>query len=65
MRLRSVVVLETQNPQVMHELRADARIRAFLRHAISPTMAVVRRADWKTLIQELHRAGYLPEIVDE
>jgi hypothetical protein len=48
----------------MKELRANRRVRAFLRHALSPTMAVVREADRETLIQELHRAGYLPEIKD-
>jgi hypothetical protein len=47
----------------MGELRAHARIRGYLRQALSPTMAVVREADWDVLIQELHQAGYLPEIL--
>ncbi len=63
-RLRSVAILETQSPRVMNELRANGRIRAFLRQVLSPTMAVVREADWKTLVRERHRAGYLPEITD-
>ncbi|MBN1640453.1 MAG: helicase-associated domain-containing protein [Anaerolineae bacterium] len=63
-RLRRATILETQNPQVMQELRADGRIRPFLRHALSPTIAVVREADWRTLIQELHRLGYLPQIIE-
>ncbi|MBN1641084.1 MAG: helicase-associated domain-containing protein [Anaerolineae bacterium] len=63
-RMRHVAVLETRSAQVMAELRAHERIRAYLRQALSPTMAVVRGSDWDALIQELHRAGYLPEIVE-
>jgi hypothetical protein len=63
-RLRRAAILETQNARVMRELRAHARIRGYLRQSLSPTMAVVREADWDVLIQELHQAGYLPEILD-
>jgi hypothetical protein len=63
-QLRHVTVLETRSAQVMAELRAHQRIHAYLRQALSPTMAVVRGADWDILIQELHRAGYLPEITE-
>ncbi len=63
-RLRHVAVLETRNAQVMAELRAHERIHAYLRQALSPTLAVVRGSDWDALIQELHRAGYLPEIAE-
>ena len=63
-RMHRVAVLETRSAQVMAELRAHDRIQAYLRQALSPTMAVVREADWEALIQELHRAGYLPEIAE-
>jgi hypothetical protein len=63
-RLRRVVILETRTPQLMAELRAHERIRGYLRQAISPTVALVRESDWDLLLQELHRAGYLPEIVE-
>ena len=63
-RMRHVAVLETRSAQVMAELRAHERIHAYLRQALSPTMAVVRASDWEALIQELHRAGYLPEITE-
>jgi hypothetical protein len=63
-QMRHVAVLETRSAQVMAELRAQERIRAYLRQALSPTMAVVRASDWDALIQELHRAGYLPEITE-
>jgi hypothetical protein len=62
--LRRAVILETRTARVMKELRAHDRIRGYLRQAISPTMAVVREVDWDILIQELHQAGYLPEITD-
>ena len=64
-RMHHVAVLETRSAQVMAELRAHDRIHAYLRQALSPTLAVVRKADWEALIQELHRAGYLPEIADQ
>ena len=63
-RLRRVVILETRTPQLMAELRAHERIRGYLRQAISSTIALVRESDWNLLVQELHRAGYLPEILD-
>jgi hypothetical protein len=62
-RLRRVAILETRTPQLMAELRAHERIRGYLRQALSPTMVLVRESDWGLLIQELHRAGYLPEIL--
>ena len=46
----------------MAELRAHERIRGYLRQALSGTIALVRESDWDLLVQELHRAGYLPEI---
>lgn len=60
-RMRRVALLETHTPQLMRELRAHERVRSYLRQALSPTIAVVRESDWDVLIQELHRAGYLPE----
>ena len=63
-RLRHAAILETRNAQVMHQLCAHERIRAYLRQPLSPTVALVRESDWETLVQELHRAGYLPEILD-
>lgn len=63
-RLRRAVVLETRSPQVMAKLRAHGRIRGYVRQALSPTTALVREGDWDNLVQELHRAGYLPEIMD-
>jgi hypothetical protein len=63
-RLRRAAILETQSARVMSELRANGRIRGYLRQALSPTMAVVREGDWDMLIQELQQAGYLPEILD-
>jgi hypothetical protein len=63
-RLRRAVILETRSPQVMTELRAHERLRGYVRQALSPTTALVRESDWDTLVQELHRAGYLPEIID-
>jgi hypothetical protein len=63
-RLRHVVILETRTAQLMAELRAHERIRGYLRQAVSSTIALVRESDWNLLVQELHRAGYLPEIVD-
>ena len=62
-RLRRVAILETRTPQLMAELRAHERIRGYLRQAVSPTITLVRESDWNLLIQELHRAGYLPEIL--
>jgi hypothetical protein len=63
-RLRRAAILETRSAQTMKELRAHGRIRGYLRQVLSPTMAVVREGDWDILIAELHRAGYLPEILD-
>jgi hypothetical protein len=63
-RLRRVVVLEARTPQVMSDLRAHERIRGYLRQAVSPTIALVRESDWDVLVQELYRAGYLPEVSD-
>jgi hypothetical protein len=63
-RLRRVVILETRTPQLMAELRAQERIRGYLRQAVSPTVTLVRESDWDLLLQELHRAGYLPEILE-
>lgn len=63
-RLRRTVILETRTSQKMAELRAHPRIRAYLRQPLSPTMALVRENDWDLLVQELERAGYLPEIVE-
>jgi hypothetical protein len=48
----------------MAELRAQERIRGYLRQAVSPTVTLVRESDWDLLLQELHRAGYLPEILE-
>jgi hypothetical protein len=48
----------------MAELRTLERVRGYLRQAISPTMALVRESDWDLLVDELHRAGYLPEILE-
>ncbi|MBN1135997.1 MAG: helicase-associated domain-containing protein, partial [Anaerolineae bacterium] len=62
-RLRRVAILETRTPQLMAELRVHERIRGYLRQPVSPTMVLVRESDWGLLIQELHRAGYLPEIL--
>jgi hypothetical protein len=63
-RLRHAVLLETRTPQLMAELRAHERIRGYLRRGISPTLALVRESDWNLLVQELHRAGYPPEILE-
>jgi hypothetical protein len=63
-RLRRAAVLETRSPQVMAELRTHERIRGYLRQSLSPTLVLVRDSDWPHLIQELHRAGYLPEIIE-
>jgi len=63
-RLQRATILETRTPQLMSELRSHERIRVYLRHALSPTLAVVRDSDWSALIDELHRAGYLPDIVE-
>jgi hypothetical protein len=63
-RLRRAVILETRTPQTMAELRTMERVKGYLRQAVSPTMAVVREGDWDPLVQELYRAGYLPEIVE-
>lgn len=63
-RLRRAAVLETRTPQIMNELRAHDRIRGYLRQILSPTTALVRESDWEVLIQELQRAGYLPEMGD-
>jgi hypothetical protein len=63
-RLRRVAILETRSAHVMAELRAHGRIGSYLRQVLSPTMVVVREADWDILVQELHRAGYLPEIIE-
>ncbi len=64
-RLRKAAVLETRSAQVMDELRAHGRIRGYLRQALSPTTVLVRESDWDPLLHELHRAGYLPEIIDD
>jgi hypothetical protein len=64
-RLRHVAILETRTPQVMSELRAHERVRGYLRQVLSPTMALVRESDWTLLTQELYRAGYLPEIIEQ
>jgi hypothetical protein len=61
--LRRVVILETRSLQVMAQLRRHERIRGYLRRALSPTTALVRESDWPRLIEELYRAGYLPEII--
>jgi hypothetical protein len=63
-RLRRVVVLEARTPQMMSELRAHERIRGYLRQAMSPTTSLVRESDWDLLVQELYRAGYLPEVLE-
>jgi hypothetical protein len=63
-RLRRAALLETRNPQLMGELRAHERIRGYLREVLSPTTVLVREGDWDLLMQELYRAGYLPEIID-
>lgn len=63
-RLRRAAILEARSAGVMGELRANARIRGYLRQAVSPTVALVRDSDWEALIAELHRAGYLPEIIE-
>jgi hypothetical protein len=63
-RLQRATVLETRTPQLMSELRAHERIRPYLRQALSPTLVIVRDSDWSRLIEELHLAGYLPEIVE-
>jgi hypothetical protein len=60
--MHRVLVLETRSAQVMGRLRRHERLRAYLRRALSPTMALVRESDWPLLAQELYRAGYLPEI---
>lgn len=63
-RVRRAAVLETRSPQVMNELRTHERIRGYLRQPLSPTLVLVRDSDWPLLIQELYRAGYLPEIIE-
>jgi hypothetical protein len=63
-RLRRVSILETRTPRLMAELRANGRIRGYLRQVLSPTMALVRESDWTLLTRELSEAGYLPEIVE-
>jgi hypothetical protein len=62
--LQRVAILETCTPQLLHELRAHERIRGYLRQVLSPTTVLVRENDWSFLIQELYRAGYLPEIIE-
>ncbi len=61
-RMRRAAILETRTPELMKELRANERIRGYLRETLSPTVSLVRDSDWSLLIQELHRAGYLPQI---
>ncbi|MBN1937559.1 MAG: helicase-associated domain-containing protein [Anaerolineae bacterium] len=63
-RLRRAAILETRTPKTMLDLNMHERIRPYLRQQISPTAVLVRESDWDLLIQELERAGYLPEIVD-
>ncbi len=63
-RLRQAAILETRRPHVMQELRSHERISAFLRQSLSPTMSLVRLSDWDSLVQELERAGYLPDILE-
>ena len=63
-RLSHAAILQTRTPQLMSELRAHERIRGYVRQILSPTIALVRESDWTSLVQELHRAGYLPEIVE-
>jgi hypothetical protein len=63
-RLRRTALLEVRTPQLMDELRAHERIRGYLRQMLSPTVALVREGDWDPLMQELYRAGYVPEIAD-
>lgn len=61
--VRRAMILQTRSAQVMRQLRGHERIRGYLREALSSTMAVVRETDWPRLVEELYRAGYLPEIV--
>jgi len=63
-RLRRAAILETRTPKTMLDLRAHVRISPYLRQPISPTATLVRLSDWDVLLQELERAGYLPEIID-
>jgi len=63
-RLRRAVLLEARSPQTMSELRRHGRIKGYLRQSLSPTMSLVRASDWDALRNELHRAGYLPEIIE-
>jgi hypothetical protein len=63
-RLRRVAIVETRSAQGMNELLKHERIRGYLRQRLSPTSALIRESDWPFLIQELYRAGYLPEIIE-
>ncbi|MBN1584146.1 MAG: helicase-associated domain-containing protein [Anaerolineae bacterium] len=63
-RLRKAVILETRTQKTMLDLQAHDRIRPYLRQSFTPTTVLVRESDWDILIQELERAGYLPEIIN-
>ncbi len=62
MRMRRVVLLEVDSPELLEEVRRLPHIRPFIREVLNRRTVVVDEEHADNLIAALRRAGYLPRV---
>ncbi len=58
-KLRRAMLLETDSPEALAEIRGDPEIAPYLGEVLSPTCVRVREERWRELLARLRKKGYV------